>query len=90
MDIVTVQERGMAGEHDPALLASALGEERVMLTNDSDFLALAAILAIRQERFAPIFFWPQRGRRIGETVRAILREARTRDYAAACSRVFYL
>lgn len=90
MDVVTVQERGKAGGSDRELLAEALREERVMLTNDADFLGIAAELAARQETFAPIFFWPQRGRRIGEVVRSVLREARSRDYASSCSLVFFV
>jgi hypothetical protein len=72
------------------VLAQALREERVLLTNDQDFLRLAASLAQLGETFAPIFFWPQQRRTIGEIVRSIIREATLSDYEAARSRVFYL
>ncbi len=41
MDVVTVQERGREGADDTELLAEALHEQRIMLTNDQDFLVLA-------------------------------------------------
>ena len=90
MDVVTVQERGQEGTDDADLLAEALREQRVMLTNDTDFLALAARCASRGETFAPIFFWPQKKRRVGDVVRAVIREAIRDDYQAACSRVYFL
>ena len=42
-----------------------------MLTNDTDFLVLAARCAADKETFAPIYFWPQQGRPVGEMVRGI-------------------
>ena len=90
MDVVTAAERGHQQADDSALLAEALAEERVMLTNDTDFLALAAEYARRGERFAPIFFWPQQQRSIGEIMRRIIREATRQEYAAICSQVSFL
>jgi len=90
MDVATVQQRGREGAQDAELLAEALGDERVMLTSDSDFLALAAAHSARTQTFAPIFFWPQRRRRVGDVVRSILREASRWRYPAACDRVFYV
>jgi predicted nuclease of predicted toxin-antitoxin system len=40
MDIVRVQDRGRAQADDADLLDEALTDERVMLTNDTDFLVL--------------------------------------------------
>jgi hypothetical protein len=90
MDVVRVQERGREQADDAALLNEALADERVMLTNDTDFLALAAERAARLERFAPIFFWPQQRRSIGQLVQSIIREASRHDYTSACSQVFFL
>ena len=91
MNIVTVQERQGEGTDDAKVLAEALRDNRIVLTNDADFLALAARYATRGEPFAPIFFWPQQSRRrVGEIVRRIIREANRGDYAAACSRVHFL
>ena len=42
VDVVTAVEAAMLGAEDPAQLTFALNEGRVLLTMDSDFLALAA------------------------------------------------
>ena len=52
-----------------------VGLLRVMLTNDVDFLMLAARRAEQQQRLAPIFFWPQQRRSIGQLVRSLIHEA---------------
>jgi hypothetical protein len=90
MDVVRVQDRGREQADDAGLLDEALHEERVMLTNDVDFLVLAAQRAVQHQRFAPIFFWPQQRRSIGQLVRSIIREASRHDYDSACSQVFFL
>jgi hypothetical protein len=90
MDVVRVQDRGQGRADDAALLDEALADERVMLTNDTDFLALAAERAAREERFAPIFFWPQQRRSIGQLVQSIIRKASRHDYTSLCSQVFFL
>lgn len=90
MDVATAQQRGLQEADDSDLLAAALDEERVMLTNDTDFLALAARCSANDETFAPIYFWPQQGRSVGEMVRRILREASLEDYPSACSQVHFL
>ena len=90
MDVVTAQDRGRQEADDAGLLAEALADQRVMLTNDTDFLVFAARCSARGETFAPIYFWPQQGRPIGEIVRRILRHASMEDYRSACSRVHFL
>ena len=90
MDVVTAQERSQRQADDDALLSQALREQRVMLTCDHDFLRLATSLPAQGQQFAPIYFWPQSGRSIGEMIRRILREANQSDYDSACSRVFFL
>lgn len=90
MDVVRVQDRGREQAADAELLDEALQDERVMLTNDVDFLALAAQRAVQQQQFAPIFFWPQQRRSIGQLIRSIIREASRHDYDTACSQVFFL
>ncbi len=90
MDVVTVQDHGRQGADDADLLAEALRERRVMLTNDKHFMVLAARHAARGETFAPVFFWPQQRRGVGEIVRSIIREASRRDYPTACSQVYFL
>lgn len=90
MDVVRVQDRGREEADDAELLAEALAGERVMLTNDTDFLRLAAKHSARQEDFAPVFFWPQQQRSIGQLVGSIIREASQRDYKSVRSQVFFL
>ena len=51
---------------------------------------LAAERAREEEDFAPIFFWPQQRRSVGENVRKIISEASQADYEAACNRVYFL
>jgi hypothetical protein len=90
MDVVTAQERDLATANDDQLLLIALSERRVMLTNDTDFLALAAQLSADNKTFAPIYFWPQQQRSIGEIMRSIIHEASSEDYETACSRVHFM
>lgn len=90
MDVVTVQERQGEGTDDPDVLAEALREERILMTNDHDFLALASRSAASGEAFAPIFYWPQQRRRVGDLVRSIIREATRNTYEEALSKVFYI
>jgi predicted nuclease of predicted toxin-antitoxin system len=89
MDIVRVQDRGREKADDADLLDEALAERRIMFTNDTDFLGLAAERAQQQRLFAPIIFWPQQRRSIGQIVRSTIREATRHDYESACSQVFF-
>ena len=90
VDVITVQDCGLRGADDLALLRQALQEERAMLTNDHHFLGLAAQCAARGETFAPIFYWQQQRRSVGEMVRRIIREASRTGYSEALSRVYFL
>ena len=91
MDVVTVRDRGRLGASDSELLDEAFDLHRVMLTNDTDFLVLATDRGSRGESSAPVFFWPQQRREsVGELADRILNEASGHDWAAACSRVFFL
>ena len=90
MDVAIAQDRGREEADDADLLSEALTDQRVMLTNDADFLVLAARYAARGEMFAPIYFWPQQGRSIGKMIGRILREVSLEEYHTACSRVHFL
>jgi len=61
-----------------------------MLTNDQDFLALAAERAASGQTFAPVFFWPQQRRSVGHVVRAVIREASRDDYESIWNQAFFL
>ena len=90
MDVASVIESGRQGTADEILLDLALSEDRVMLTCDADFLRLAANRHATGVEFAPIFFWPQQQRSVGQVVRAVIQLATILAYEQACSRVFYL
>ncbi len=90
MDVTTAQERGQQEADDDELLEKALSERRVMLTNDHDFLHISAARSSKGELFAPIYFWPQQDRSIGEMIRRIYSEASKGDYDNSCSQVFFL
>ena len=90
MDVLTVQDVDAQTEDDDVLLDRALAEERVILTTDQDFLRLASQLAQSGETSAPIFFWPQQRRSIGQMVRRIIQAASGSKYDEACSQVFFL
>ena len=66
MEIVRVQDRGREKADDADLLDEALAERRIMFTNDTDFLGLAAERAQQQRLFAPIFSGLSNGARSGK------------------------
>ena len=90
MDVESVTERGGQGTPDDRLLDQALAEERAMLTCDTDFLRLANERWAAGIKFAPIFFWAQQQRTVGQVVREVIQLAATHTYDEASSRVFYL
>lgn len=68
IDVLTVHEVGRSGLPDDAQLAFALQAERVMVTFDSDFIALAA----QGVEHAGIAYAKPGIRTVGELVRALL------------------
>lgn len=90
MDVVTVQERGRREADDAELLDEALLDERLMLTNDSDFLAIAADRSSRSEPLAPVVYWPQQQRRIGELVQSLVALASNHEYSELLGQVVFL
>jgi hypothetical protein len=70
VDIVTAQERGQRQTDDEILLATATAENRVFLTNDTDFLRIHGAWMAAGRSHAGIVYWPQ-GRPIGEAIRRI-------------------
>ena len=90
MDVVTVQELGRREADDTELLDEALLDERLMLTNDTDFLAIAAGRSSRSEPFAPIIYWPQQQRRIGDLVSALIALASNQEYPNMLGQVVFL
>jgi hypothetical protein len=59
IDLVTAQERGQRQTDDEILLESATLSERLLLTNDTDFLRIHAAWMAAGKRRAGIVYWPQ-------------------------------
>ena len=59
MDVVRAQDRGLCGQPDEVVLATASGEGRVLLTNDRDFPALNARWQAAGRGHAGINYWRQ-------------------------------
>ena len=87
-DVVSVTERGGQGTADDVLLDETLVDERAILTCDTDFLRLADERWAAGEEFAPILFWPQQQRTVGQVIRTVIQLATAHTYEQACSRVF--
>jgi hypothetical protein len=62
----------------------------MILTNDQDFLRLAEQASANGETFAPILFWPQQHRSIGQLISRIIPIANSSDDTMLCNRVFFL
>ncbi len=91
VEVATVEQLELAGTDDSAIAAAALRDQRLVLTNDTDFLRLAAEARGNQTVLAPIVFWPQQGRRkIRVLVSQIVPLTRQPDYEQLCGLVHYL
>jgi predicted nuclease of predicted toxin-antitoxin system len=89
-DADRVVQRSLQGIPDSQIVALAYQERRVVLTADTDFLAIAHELQDRGEEFAPIVWWPQSKRTIGQLLSRIVPLLHEGDYAEHCSRVMYV
>jgi hypothetical protein len=90
MDVVTAQERGQRTEDDSVLLAAATAENRLMLTNDEDFLREHSAWMAAGKSHAGIVFWQQQKPPIGEVIRRILDYATRTSPAEAANTVKFL
>ena len=68
IDVVTASEAGSLGSSDARVLGVASAAERVLVTNDSDFLRLHG----QQHRHACIAYCQQGERSIGQLVAALV------------------
>jgi hypothetical protein len=59
MDLVTAQECGQRQTDDEILLETATLGERLLLTNDTDFLRIHAAWIVAGKKHAGIAYWPQ-------------------------------
>jgi predicted nuclease of predicted toxin-antitoxin system len=87
INTLTVQDCGFAGADDEQIAAVALREQRLVLTNDADFLREAALAP---QKCPPIIYWPRHAKRkIRQLVTTASALTNQSDYQQLCSRVFY-
>jgi predicted nuclease of predicted toxin-antitoxin system len=68
VEVTTTPEAGLLHTSDDAQLAYALTQTRVIVTQDTDFLRMAAA----GEQTPGIVFYPDQGRSLGQVIRALL------------------
>lgn len=68
LDLLTALEDGMAQQPDEAILARATFLDRVVFTQDADFLRITGEWLSRGERFAGVIFGHQQRLSIGEAI----------------------
>ena len=68
MDVTTKPEVGLLHAADLEQLAYAVAEGRVVVTQDTDFLRIAAA----GQQTPGIVFYPSQGRSIGQIIRSLL------------------
>src|SRR5436305_10461678 len=90
MDVVRAQDCGLCGQADDVILAAATSEGRLMLTNDQDYLVLAAAWRAVGRDHAGIVYWHQDKYPIGEAIKRILDYAQNTSPAAAANVVHHL
>jgi hypothetical protein len=71
LELVTAQERKQCATDDQVLLEVATAENRLLLTNDADFLRLHKEWMTLGKSHSGIVYWPQ-SRPIGTVIRAII------------------
>lgn len=70
VDVVYAQETGHRETDDDVLLAIATAENRVLLTNDTDFLRIHADWQVAGRSHAGIVYWRQESS-IGKAIRGL-------------------
>jgi predicted nuclease of predicted toxin-antitoxin system len=68
IDCTTAREVGLLGASDAEQLAFATAHQRILVTTDEDFLAMAP-----RQPHAGIIYWHQERRSIGEVIRRLVR-----------------
>lgn len=89
MDVVTAQERGQRQKDDEELLETATAENRLLLTNDTDFLRIHAEWCAAGRDHAGIVYWHQ-NLNIGAAVRGVAEYAENTSPADAANMVKFL
>ena len=78
-------EEGLRGASDVEQLAFATSQQRILVTTDEDFLALAP-----RQPHAGILYWHQESRSIGEVIRRIVRLCEQHTPEAIRNRFMFL
>ena len=68
VDVTTTPEAGLLHASDEAQLAYAVAQGRVIVTQDTDFLRIAAA----GQETPGVVFYPDQGRSIGQVIRDLL------------------
>lgn len=89
VDVGWIEERGLKGLPDPDVAALALSERRVLLTTDTDFLALSSHAALNGVAFPPVLFWPQQQRSIGTVINRVKQLVDRDDYDAIIGQLLF-
>lgn len=85
IDCIATREVGLRGASDVEQLAFATSQQRILVTTDDDFLALAP----RQPHLG-ILYWHQERHSIGEVIRRIVRLCEQHTPEAIRNRVMFL
>jgi predicted nuclease of predicted toxin-antitoxin system len=90
VDVLTAQEDGMSRTPDPVLLDRALSLNRVVFTQDADFLAEANRRQLVGEPFAGVIYAHQQGPSVGTCVNDLELIAGVFDPVDTANQVVYL
>ena len=90
VDVLTVQEDGRTGTPDPLILDRATELQRVIFTQDQDFLAEANRRQVEGMSFAGVIYAHQRLVTIGDSIRDLEIIAKASDLEDLANRVQYL
>jgi hypothetical protein len=90
VDVLTVQEDGRTGIPDPLVLDRATELQRVIFTQDQDFLAEANRRQVEGMSFAGVIYAHQRLVTIGDCIRDLEIIAKASDLEDLANRVQYL
>jgi predicted nuclease of predicted toxin-antitoxin system len=63
VNVDTTQDRGLNQADDEVIAELTISEQRLLLTNDTDFLRLSAEACLTGKTFPPVVLWPRSGRR---------------------------
>jgi hypothetical protein len=70
-DVVRARECFPAGTADEVHFDRAIADDRVVMTQDADFLALSARVLAGGRRHAGVIYWPQAAYSIGQVIRRL-------------------